>query len=159
MKLTLLKMLRHSGYGNRADTLRLIRQKRVSVDGAILSDPKVQLETDGLKYMVDDTEFTFYDKIYVALSKPQGYEVSHSPTHHKSVFELLPDSYDRRKVRGCGRLDADTTGLLLFTDDGKFNQKLMSPKSKVTKTYRVTLKHEVTDGLLMSLKEGVFLKD
>lgn len=159
MKTTLIKMLTHSGHGSRKDVTLILKQERVSIDGEIVKDPKLVVEPTGLKYKIDDIDYVYYDKVYLALNKPQNFECSHSPTHHESVFNLIPEEFITRNTQACGRLDADTTGLLIFTDDGPLNQKLTSPKRKLPKTYLVTLKHDITDSFMTSLLNGVVLKD
>lgn len=155
----LLKILTHSGHGSRKECERLIRRRKVEVLGEVCFDPKKKFEIENLTYKIDDSEFTFKEFVYLALNKPKGYECSHSPSHHKSVFELVPENFLNRGVKACGRLDVDTTGLLLFTDDGKFNSNIMSPKKKLPKTYHVTLKHEIDDQLVQKLLDGVYLND
>lgn len=159
MKTTLLKMLTHSGHGSRKDVSTLIKQGLVSINDELQNNPKNLVETKDLQYKIGESSFVFYEKIYLALYKPKDFECSHLPTHHESVFKLLPKEFVARNVQACGRLDADTTGLLIFTDDGTFNQKLTSPKKKVPKTYLVTLKHKVTDEFMKALFKGVLLKD
>ncbi len=159
MKITLLKMLTHSGHGSRREALALIEQGLVSINKKIAENPKILLETKELQYEIDGVSHMFFDKVYLALYKPKNFECSHHPTHHEPVFNLIPKNFVSRKVQACGRLDADTTGLLLFTDDGTFNQKLTSPKKKLPKTYLVTLKHKATDDFIKALTEGLVLKD
>lgn len=159
MKMTLVKILQTTGLGSRAEVTRLIRNGRVRVAGVQKREPKEQFETDSFVFGVNEERFEFMEHAYVVMHKPAGYECSTSPTHNPSVYELLDSRLRNRKVQACGRLDVDTTGLLIFTDNGKFNQKIMSPKSKLIKTYRVMLKHEVTEDFCTKLSEGVFLKD
>lgn len=81
------------------------------------------------------------------------------PIHHPSVMQLLPPPLRRRGVQPVGRLDADTTGLLIFTDDGGLLHRLTHPKRHVPKRYRVTCKHAPTSTMLQALVDGVRLKD
>ncbi|MFT4021552.1 MAG: 16S rRNA pseudouridine(516) synthase, partial [Acinetobacter sp.] len=99
------------------------------------------------------------EKIYIALNKPQGYECSHQPQHHQSVFSLLPDIFLQRGVQSVGRLDQDTTGLLLLTDDGQFLQALTNPRKHVAKVYVVTTVDPVTIEQLHHLEQGVELRN
>lgn len=158
MKTTLMKILTHNGHGSRKEVIKMIQSLRVSIDSVTQTDPKSLVDPSSFEYEIDGKKFKHHEFLYVALNKPAGYECSHSPNHHQSVFELLPAEYNKRKLQSCGRLDVDTTGLLLFTDDGKFNQQLMSPKKKVSKTYLVTLCYKVTDSFLLSISGDVLMK-
>jgi 16S rRNA pseudouridine516 synthase len=93
------------------------------------------------------------------LHKPAGYECSQKPRHHPSVLTLLPPPLRTRGVQPVGRLDEDTTGLLLLTDDGTLIHRLTSPKHHVPKVYEATAKHELTDEQLQRLLDGVVLDD
>lgn len=95
----------------------------------------------------------------MALNKPVGYECSHRPLHHPSVFRLLPEPLVRRGVQCLGRLDADAGGLLLFSDDGQFIHRLASPRRKVAKVYRVDTDQPVDDAQIAALLGGVVLRD
>ena len=97
--------------------------------------------------------------IYIMLHKPSGVECSRSPSAHRSVFDLLPPEFLKNGVQPVGRLDADTTGLLILTNDGELNHVLTSPRRKLPKTYRVELKHPLTEEQIQRLSEGVVLRD
>ena len=96
---------------------------------------------------------------YILLNKPAGYETSHKPRDYPSVFSLLPDQVRAADIQAVGRLDADTTGVLLITNDGQFNHRMTSPKHKVDKIYRATLKHAADPSLCAQLQAGVLLHD
>jgi 16S rRNA pseudouridine516 synthase len=160
MKWTLLKILTHSGLGSRKEALALIKKNKVLLNGEICRNEKIVVEAAELQsYQVDGEPLVFREKLYYLINKPRGYECSHRPSHHKSVFALLPDIFIRRGLEACGRLDVDTTGLLLFTDDGQFNKKIMSPKTKLPKTYRVTTKHPMSASFKEKITSGVRLND
>jgi len=95
----------------------------------------------------------------VLLHKPAGYECSHHPKHHPSVFALLPQLLVERGVQCVGRLDQDTTGLLLFSDDGQFIHRMISPKKGIAKVYRATCAEPLTEAMLAALATGVQLSD
>ena len=92
-------------------------------------------------------------------NKPEGVECSQKPKHHKSVLTLLPSNLRERDVQCVGRLDVDTTGLLLLSDDGQFIHKNTSPKKNVDKIYHATCRHPISDEMITALKEGVLLHD
>ena len=99
------------------------------------------------------------NRVYLAFNKPAGAECSRAPSSHRSVFDLLPEEFLRSGAQPVGRLDADATGLLLFTNDGKFNHILTSPRRKLPKTYRVGLRQVLTPEQEQRLREGVVLRD
>jgi 16S rRNA pseudouridine516 synthase len=101
----------------------------------------------------------FHERALILLHKPAGYECSQKPRHHPSVMSLLPAPLHRRGVQPIGRLDEDTTGLLLFTEDGTLIHRLTSPKHHVPKVYRVQAKHNVSNEQLAQLLNGVVLED
>lgn len=137
----------------------MIRRQRVAIAGTIHDDPFGEIDTDGLVFTVDGSDWPFREFASVVLHKPAGYECSRKPQHHPSVLELLPLPLRERGVQPIGRLDEDTTGLLLITDDGQLNHQLSSGKRKVPKVYRATVKHPLDQGQLDRLLAGVLLAD
>lgn len=153
------RILHSQGFGSRKECRALIRNGRISIAGEELDDPFVELDPEGLVFSFDDQVWTYQAKAYLMLNKPAGYECSHQPKHHASIYSLLPPPLNGRGVQSLGRLDEDTTGLLLFSDDGQFIHSIISGKRKVPKTYRVTAKHPVSDEQMASLLAGVKLDD
>jgi 16S rRNA pseudouridine516 synthase len=147
------------GFGNRRVCAGLIEQGLVAVQGRTIDDPGEEFATDGLVFTVQGRHWHFHEKALLLLHKPAGYECSAKPKHHPSVMSLLPTPLRTRGVQPVGRLDEDTTGLLLFTDDGTLIHRLTSPKHHVPKVYEVQAKHPVTDEQLHSLRTGVVLDD
>lgn len=137
----------------------MIHGGRVAIAGEEVDDPHRQFDPRGLVFSVDGEEWCYQEKAYVMLNKPAGYECSHQPRHHASVYALLPPPLNGRQVQSLGRLDEDTTGLLLFSDDGQFIHRIISGKRKVKKTYRVTAKHAFADDAVARLFAGVVLDD
>lgn len=159
MKSRLDKALQSQGFGTRKACRLLVNRGAVRVNGVLADDPDADVECAGLVLTIEGVEWRWFETIYVALNKPEGVECSHTPSHHKSVFGLLPEPFVTRGIQCVGRLDADTTGLLLLSDDGSFIQQLTSPKRKVAKTYLVTCTEPVTDEQLSKLGAGVTLSD
>ncbi|BEV72817.1 MULTISPECIES: pseudouridine synthase [unclassified Paludibacterium] len=157
----LIKFLQQQGLGSRKVCRQLVRDGRVSLDGRCVTDPDLALDPDAIGQLCIDDEVReiLHFPLYVLLNKPGDVEVSHQPQHYPSVFSLLPPSLQQAGLAAVGRLDADTTGLLLLTTDGQFVHALTSPRRHVAKRYRVTLKHPLTDEMLDRLKAGVILKD
>ena len=118
-----------------------------------------QLGAPGVDFTVGDEHWRFRAQAYVVLHKPAGYECSQKPTFHPSVFTLLPPQLLLRGVQCVGRLDQDTTGLLLLSDDGQFIHQWSSGKKRTPKVYEVTLKHAVEQEFAERMVAGVELHD
>ena len=153
------KMLQSQGFGSRKNCQNLIKNGAVQIQGEIVSDPKLKLKLDQLEFTVSGQTYQYREKVYIALNKPAGYECSHQATHHFSVFELFDQVLLERGLQCVGRLDQDTTGLLLLTDDGQFLQALTHPKKHIAKVYRMQTADEVTDEQLLNLEQGVQLRN
>jgi 16S rRNA pseudouridine516 synthase len=155
----LRQVLFSQGFGTRRECSGLIQHGLVRVAGAVLDDPDVDLDIDGLRFEVRGVEWAFHAKALLMLNKPAGYECSRKPRHHPSVLSLLPEPLRTRDVQPIGRLDEDTTGLLLFSDDGTLIHRLTSPKWHVPKVYQVRCTGAVTSQQIEALKIGVVLHD
>ena len=153
------KLLQKHGFGTRKSCRGLVRNQRVTVNGQLCLDPFVELDTQSLVFTVDGVEWPYAEFACLMLNKPTGYECSRKPLHHPSVLSLLPIPLRERDVQPIGRLDEDTTGLLLITDDGQLNHVLSSAKRKVPKVYIATTKHPVDQKLVDQLLGGVLLND
>ena len=153
------KMLQSQGFGSRKECQLLIKKGFVRIEGEICDNPKQQVQVENLTFQVFDECYQYREKVYIALNKPQGFECSHQPQHHQSVFSLLPEILIQRNVQCVGRLDQDTTGLLLFTDDGQFLQALTHPRKHVAKVYRVVTVDPVQPEQLTLLETGVELRN
>ncbi len=152
------QILFSQGFGTRFECRAMILGGLLRVDGQVVADPEENIDVDGLVFNVDGQDWPFYEKAIILLNKPEGYECSLKPSAYPSVLSLLPAPLRRRGVQPVGRLDADTTGLLLLTDDGRLNHRLTHPKRHVPKTYLVTTKHPVDEQQVSALLSGVTLK-
>jgi 16S rRNA pseudouridine516 synthase len=151
-------LLFSQGFGSRRQCRGMVAEGRLSIGGDVLTDPRADIDiTPSLEFMVDGQPWTYHDKAYVVLNKPAGYECSRDPQHHLSIFHLLPPQFAERGVQSVGRLDQDTTGLLLLSDDGAFVHAFTSPKRKVPKLYLATVRHPLDDTQLAKLRDGVLL--
>ena len=159
MAITLDRILQSQGFGTRRYCGDLVEAGLVEVNGVLCEDPGARFEVDGLRLTVDGEEWLACTKAYLMLNKPAGYECSQRPRHHPSVYNLLPVPLRQREVQAVGRLDHDTTGLLLLTDDGQFIHAQTSPKRKVPKVYEVTTAEPVTPEQAQALVAGVQLLD
>ena len=158
-KLSLDRILQSQGFGTRRECRNLIAHGAVCVAGETVSWHEAAFETEGLEFSVDGEPWTYREKLYLALHKPPDYECSRRPSHHPSVLRLLPEIFARREVQPVGRLDHDTTGLLLLSDDGAFIHAQSSPKRHVPKVYVATTFDPVTPELVAALRGGVQLAD
>ena len=147
------------GFGSRRECAGLLAARLVRVAGKIETDPAVDLTTEGLQFEVEGQTWTFQATSLVLLHKPAGYECSQKPTAWPSVMLLLPAALRRRGIQPVGRLDQDTTGLLLLTDDGKLIHRLTSPKHHVPKVYEVGCDRPVDAAQIEQMLRGVVLDD
>ncbi|MHB1144540.1 MAG: 16S rRNA pseudouridine(516) synthase [Thiobacillus sp.] len=155
----LYRILQSQGFGSRKGSIALARTGAVAVNGLLCDDPETEVDPAGLELTLDGVTWPYREKAYVLMHKPAGYECSHHPRHHPSVFALLPPPLLQRGVQCVGRLDQDTTGLLLFSDDGQFIHRMISPRKGVAKVYRAVCADPVTDDMLAALRSGVRLND
>jgi len=155
----LYRALQSQGFGSRKGCIARVRAGAVAVNGLACDNPEAEVDPAGLELTLDGITWPYRDKAYVLMHKPAGYECSHHPSHHPSVFALLPPPLLQRGVQCVGRLDQDTTGLLLFSDDGQFIHRMISPKKGVAKVYRAVCADPVTDAMLAALRTGVQLSD
>ena len=153
------RLLRSQGFGSRPECRALVHAGRVTVDGVVCDDPYVCIDPEGLVFCVDGAPWAYREHVYLALNKPAGYECSQKPTFHPSVYTLLPRPLVTRGVQAVGRLDEDTTGLLLLSDDGQFIHTYTAPKKKVAKVYDVRVKHALDTQQIDALLAGVQLND
>ncbi|KAB2902539.1 MAG: pseudouridine synthase [Burkholderiaceae bacterium] len=166
-------ILYSQGFGTRRVCAGLVQHGLVSVYGpsaeeapTSCTDSAADFPLEGLRLQVQGVEWACYPKAYLMLYKPVGTECSQKPSTYPSIYTLLPAPLRQRPsksavqgVQAVGRLDQDTTGLLLLSDDGQFIHRMSSPKKHVPKVYRVTLKHPVDAGQIERLLAGVVLDD
>ncbi|MEQ1669099.1 MAG: pseudouridine synthase [Sulfuriferula sp.] len=158
-KLTLDKILQSQGFGTRKYCQQLVAEGAVTIAGEAVTDARLKIDADGLIFGLFDTEWIYREHVYIALNKPANFECSRKPSHHPGVLTLLPEQFSWRDVQPVGRLDHDTTGLLLLSDDGAFIHAQSSPKRHVPKLYVATTHSPVTATLVDTLLRGVKLHD
>lgn len=160
-------MLYSQGFGTRRVCCGLVQQGRVTLDEPprLVDDPTMDVDPEGLVFHVQGERWVYQAHAYLMLHKPTGHECSQKPGAWPSIYTLLPGPLRSRPsgaasgVQAVGRLDQDTTGLLLLSDDGKFIHRLSSPKHHVPKVYEATCKHPVTAQQVERLLAGVVLDD
>ncbi len=161
-------LLFSQGFGTRRVCAGLIERGLVSVGGQPCTDAGARMDVadPGFAFAVQGATWPYRERAYLMLHKPAGTECSHRPGAWPSVYTLLPAPLRQRpapgKVQGVqavGRLDQDTTGLLLLSDDGAFIHRMNSPRRHVPKVYEVTTKHPLDERQLQRLRAGVVLDD
>lgn len=158
-KISLDRILQSQGFGSRKYCRALIDDGDVAIGGDIQTSYKTVVETEGLVLTVFDEDWKYREHVYLALFKPTGYECSRKPSHHPGVLTLLPEQFTWREVQPVGRLDHDTTGMLLMSDDGAFIHAQSSPRRHVPKVYQATTTEPVTQELIDQMLGGVQLHD
>jgi len=144
---------------SRKDVKELIKKKLVSVNGKIInkSDLKINPDLDEIKILGEELNFKKY--VYLVLNKPKGFISATEDRSQRMVLDLVPNEYKYRNLFPAGRLDKDTTGFMIITDDGEFAHDILSPKKHVKKTYRVVIDKEMTIEMVEGFKNGVKLND
>ena len=169
----LQEILYSQGFGTRRVCAGLIQQGLVQVYGAgegaapvVCKEASAEFDAPGLRFRVQGVDWPYFEKAYVLLNKPAGTECSQKPSTYPSIYTLLPTPLRLRPqkaavqgVQAVGRLDQDTTGMLLLTDDGKFIHRMSSPRHHVPKVYEVTVKHPLDARQVELLLSGVVLDD
>lgn len=163
MKCRLDKLLADNGFGTRREIKRLLRTGCLEVNGTVRVDPGFVVNAEADVFLLDGEPFTPRSGAYLMLHKPSGVITSTADPDHATVMDLIREPWDRLNLFPVGRLDADTEGLLLITDDGALAHKLTSPKTGVDKTYRVRLRDPLDQATFESYRSlfssGVTLRD
>ena len=144
---------------SRKEIKKLISQGMVYINGEKVERPENKYDENNISITINGEEISIKKHIYLLLNKPKGYVSTTETKKEKSVLELVPEKYRSRNVFPAGRLDKDTTGLMLITDDGQFAHNILSPRKHVKKEYEVTLDIPVTLEMESGFKKGVVLKD
>lgn len=144
---------------SRKDAGRAIRDKRVTVGGAVCRavDAKVDPQADTVT--LDGQPLTYRRYVYLMMDKPPGVVSATEDRTETTVLDILPDTFRRDGLFPAGRLDKDTTGLLILTDDGDYAHRMLSPKKHVEKTYLATLDREPDDTVSQAFRQGIVLGD
>ena len=150
------KYLANSGVGTRSEVKRFIKNKRVKVNGQLVCSDSFNVNEHKDVVLFDDLEVKYKEFYYILLNKPQGYVSAVIDNVYPPVTDLLPE-YAFAKLFPVGRLDVDTTGALLLTNDGDLAHKLISPKYHVDKVYEVEVNRKISRNLQEFFKEGIEL--
>lgn len=144
---------------SRSEITKIIKQKRITVNGVIINDPSFKIDVNTDKILLDGKEVEFNKFVYIMLNKPQGVVSSTDDNRDKTVIDILPDSFKRDGLFPVGRLDKDTVGLVILTDDGISSHKRLSPKTHAEKVYYFETAEEVSSEVAKEIESGVLLKD
>ena len=147
-----------TGY-SRKEVKELVRNKRIMVNDVVVCKSDIKVDPINDLISLDGENINVKKKVYLMLNKPKGYVSATEDKELPTVLELVPIEYSHRDLFPAGRLDRDTTGLMLITDDGEFAHNILSPKKHVKKTYNVTIDIPMTEEMVSGFKEGVNLID
>lgn len=144
---------------SRAEAVKNIRAGSVCVNGAVVRCASFSVDTQHDAVTFKDKPVAYKEYIYIIMNKPSGVISASSDTSQKTVVDLVPSHLRRPSLFPVGRLDKDTTGLMIITDDGKFAHDCISPKKGIPKCYIVTLDGNINDDIVNKFKSGITLAD
>lgn len=153
------KLLAHSGLGTRKEVKKLLKKKIVEVNEEIIVDPKTHVDPDVDTITVGGEKIAYQEYVYFMLNKPQGVISATEDLVHETVVDLLEPQDSLQEPHPVGRLDIDTEGLLILTNDGKLTHRLLSPKHHVNKTYFAEVEGLMTEDDIETFKTGITLVD
>lgn len=153
------KFLSEAGVGSRKELKTMIRQGRVKVDGVAARSPEMKIDENSQRITVDNAPVKLLGQVVVMMHKPKGYVTSTADPRDRVVMELLPEEYRKLELFPVGRLDKDTEGLLLFTNDGELGHLLTSPKHQVEKEYYAETEGTPDEEDALAFREGITLRD
>ena len=153
------KIIAACGAASRREVKTLVRQGRVKVNGALVSSAEMKVDEETAVIMVDGVALQYEKFVYVLLHKPAGVLSATEDKRQETVLDLLPETYRKRGLAPVGRLDKDTEGLLLLTDDGELTHRLLSPKYHVDKIYYARVEGTPDESDRAAFAEGISLSD
>ena len=153
------KLLANAGYGSRKDVKELVKKRCVTVDGESVTKSNIHVEPNEQIIKVDNKTVQYQKYIYIMLHKPPDYLSATEDRHQPTVVDLIPEKYKHYNLAPVGRLDKDTEGFLLLTNDGQLNHVLTSPRRNIFKTYFAKIKGNVTEAYIQKFRQGIVLDD
>ena len=153
------KFLANSGIGTRKEVKIILKKGKITVNEKIVKDAKIQIDEIKDNVKIEGEKITYKPFVYIMMNKPSGVISATEDGKHKTVIDLLCEKYKNYKVFPVGRLDIDTEGLLLLTNDGVLAHNLLSPKKHVDKKYYVELKEPLTIEKKKILENGIKLEE
>ncbi len=151
------KILSSQNIASRSEVKAMIKAGRITADGRTVKRPEEKLDPEAAEIMVDGKRISFNKYVYIMMNKPKGVLSASSDRHAKTVIDLLPEEMKRRELFPAGRLDKDTVGFILITDDGELAHKMLSPKSHVYKLYEVKCDRELNETDVKAFSQGITL--
>ncbi len=153
------KIISSQGKYSRSEVKKLVKAGLVTLNGEKVKSADVKADAERDIITVDRETVSYRKHIYIMLNKPQGVVSATDDPVHKTVIDLVPPSLFRQGLFPAGRLDGDTTGFVLITDDGDFAHRILSPKNHIMKTYHATLAHTLSAEDIRKFTEGIELRD
>ena len=144
---------------SRSEVKQFIHEGRIMVNGKVIDKAKEKVDEDLDQIQVDGKDLKVKKQIYLLLNKPKGYVSATKDNRDETVLCFVPKEYQHRNLFPAGRLDKDTTGLMILTDDGKFAHDILSPKNHVKKTYEVLVDKPLSKTMQEDFEKGVKLND
>jgi len=158
MKIRIDRFLCHIGIGSRSEIKKFLKTCRVKLNGKFEKSPNTQVDIDKDEILFDDEIVIYKEFTYLMLNKPKDYISATFDPKLPTVLELLEFPYSNMELFPVGRLDIDTTGFLILTNDGKFSYNVTNPKKKVNKKYLVTLRDDISSNQIESLENGIYFE-
>ena len=158
-KMRVDKLLSNVGVASRAELKKYCKQGLISVNGKVINNPGVQVDSENDEVMFNGEKIVYREFIYIMLNKPDGYISATFDKHDPIVLDLIDSSYLVFEPFPVGRLDKDTEGLLVLTNDGQLSHRVLSPKKHVPKTYYAKIQGRVTEEDILAFEKGVILDD
>ena len=153
------KIIASQGEFSRKDVKKLVSQKRITIDGKLALNSDIKIDSENSLIIIDGKELNIKKFLYLILNKPKGYISATEDKKALTVLDLVPDELFREDLFPAGRLDKDTTGLMIITNDGMLAHNILSPKKHVKKIYEVTIDIPVTEKMVKKFAEGIKLND
>lgn len=153
------KCLADCGLGTRSEVKSLLKAKRITVNGKVVNNGKVQVNPETDEILFDGETIQYEEFVYIMMNKPKGVVSATEDNLHKTVLDLIDPLYFKKGVFPVGRLDIDTHGLLLLTNDGELAHRLLSPKKHVTKIYQARVEGVMTAEDAAAFERGIVLSD
>ncbi len=144
---------------SRKEVRKMILKKRVTVDGEIVDKYDTKIDQSRVVIAIDGKDIDLKKNIYLILNKPKGYISATEDKSQRTVLELVPEEFKERELFPAGRLDKDTTGLMLITNDGVMAHNILSPRKHIKKIYEVTIDVDMTEEMVKGFKRGIKLSD
>ena len=158
-KMRVDKLLSNVGVASRAELKKYCKQGLISVNGKVINNPGIQVDSENDEVIFNGEKIVYREFIYTMLNKPDGYISATFDKHDPIVLDLIDSSYLVFEPFPVGRLDKDTEGLLVLTNDGQLSHRVLSPKKHVPKTYYAKIQGKVTEEDILAFEKGVILDD